>query len=251
MIKSSILIIDDEPNYLNCLSLSLEDDFQVQIASSGVDALNIINRDNSLALILLDLQMPEMNGVKLLQLIREKDKEIPVFILTGKSRHDWAMKCADLNVQGYMNKLVDIEELIKKMKKLLGIEDFPILRAFWRSDYEKRINSLSPLVMGALRYAEENYGKEIARGEIAAHLKVSPGHLSRQFNREIGIHLVDYMNNIKVEKCKEFLKDISLTTADICANVGITDANYLYRLFKKQTGTTIQEFRIKEVFKRY
>lgn len=119
MDKPAVLIIDDDPAYLESISLSLDGHFLVRTASSGLNALKIMNDASRLSLILLDLHMPEMTGVELLETVRRKNINIPILIVTGKGTHEWARKCAELGVQGYLDKLIDIEELIGKMEQLL------------------------------------------------------------------------------------------------------------------------------------
>lgn len=119
MDKPAVLIIDDDPAYLESISLALDGHFLVRTAPGGLDALKIMNDTSRLSLILLDLHMPEMTGVELLETVRRKNKNIPILIVTGKSRHEWARRCEELGVQGYVDKLIDIEELIGKMEKLL------------------------------------------------------------------------------------------------------------------------------------
>ncbi len=119
MDKPAVLIIDDEPAYLESISLALEGHFHVRTALGGLDALKIMNDASRLSLILLDLHMPEMTGVELLETVRRTNNSVPILVVTGKSSHEWARRCAELGVQGYLDKLIDIEELIGKMEKLL------------------------------------------------------------------------------------------------------------------------------------
>jgi two-component system response regulator YesN len=63
------------------------------------------------------------------------------------------------------------------------------------------------------------------------------------FKRETGKNFVDYLNDIRIEKAKELLKDISLKTYEVAEKVGIPDAHYFSRLFKKYVGITPTEFR--------
>lgn len=119
MYKPEVLLIDDDPGYLDSLSLALEGEFHVHAASNCSDVLKIMLDAASLSLILLDLHMPEMNGIQFLQKIRDANDKIPVLILTGKGRCDWVRRCWELGVEGYMDKLAGIEELIGKMKNCL------------------------------------------------------------------------------------------------------------------------------------
>ena len=128
MNKHSILIVDDEPGLLESLSILLEEDFNILTASNGKEGLSVFKANPSISLILLDLDMPAMNGVEALERIRDVDSKVKVLIMTGKSCHDYAYSCANLNVQGYMKKPVDPEELINSIKKELSINDYKVLR---------------------------------------------------------------------------------------------------------------------------
>lgn len=122
MDKPKILIIDDDPGYLESISLALESHFFVLTASSASDALGIVNGTDKASLILLDLHMPGMTGVEFIETIRSANNNVPILVVTGKGRQEWARRCAELGVEGYMDKLVDMDELINKMKKLLQCE---------------------------------------------------------------------------------------------------------------------------------
>jgi len=119
MDKPAVLIIDDDPVYLESISLALDDHFLVQTVSNALDAHKIMNSADTSFLILLDLQMPGMTGVEFIERVRRENNNVPILVVTGKSNHAWARRCAELGVQGYMDKLVGIEELISEMKKLL------------------------------------------------------------------------------------------------------------------------------------
>ncbi len=243
MKEATLLIVDDEPSFLESLSTALEEEFLVHKALNGIEAVKLLEIAD-LSLIILDLNMPVMDGVRLLRKIRSSNNDLPVIVLTGNSSHEWAKKCADLNVQGYMEKPVDINNLILKIRKLLGVEDSGLLKVIFGDNYKEKIQSYSPLVRKAIRYLRDNYKiSGINRADIASHLNISPGYLSRQFHKESGIQLNDFINMLRVNKCKEYLLDCNKKIGDIAFLVGITDVNYLSRLFKKYTGLTPLEFR--------
>lgn len=243
MSKHSLLIVDDEPEILISLSTLLEDEFHVRTASNGREALSII-KNKSLSLILTDLQMSEMTGVELLEQVRESDSTTPILIMTGNSCQNWAERCADLNVQGYIKKPVNVERLIERIKKLLCIDDCEVLRELWKEDYRQKMDQLSPVIKKGLKYLCNNFGKEFDRGRMAACLGVSPGYLSRQFHKQCGLHLMDYVNKLRVHKSKDLMSD-PLTNKEIAAAVGIQDVSYFCALFKEQTGITPKEYQNK------
>lgn len=248
MKEATLLIVDDEPAFLESLSSALEEEFLVHKALNGIEALKFLDYATP-SLIILDLHLPGIDGVRLLKKVRESGNDKPVIVLTGNSSHEWAKKCADLNVQGYMEKPVDINRLILKIRKLLNIENPELLKEVLGDDDKEKIRSYSPIARRTIRYIEKNYKKNIKRGDIASYLNISPAYLSRHFHKECGIQLNDCINTLRVNKCKEYLLDSDKNIGDIAFLVGITDANYLSRLFKKYTGLSPLEFRNKHILR--
>lgn len=244
MAKSTILIVDDEDQFRESLSEALEEEFHVLAASNVRKGLSIID-ENTLSLILLDLRMPGLTGVDLLERLSSRNNNTPVFILTGNSCQDWAEKCADFNVQGYIRKPVNVVSLICRIKKVLGIEDFEVLRELWGCDYEAKKALISPNIVRALGYIRQNYHNGIDRGDIAAFLEISPDYLSRQFHKECGLSLHDYINRFRMLKSKELLHDSRRKIKEIAAAVGIRDVSYFCSMFKEYTGMTPKEYQNK------
>jgi two-component system response regulator YesN len=63
------------------------------------------------------------------------------------------------------------------------------------------------------------------------------------FKKELGKNFVDYLNEIRIEKAKELLKDVQYKAYEIAEMVGIPDAHYFSKLFKKYVGVTPTEYR--------
>lgn len=138
MNKPSMLIVDDEPRFLESLSRLFEKDFRVFQASNGEEGILTFNK-NPVSMILLDLDMPVMNGLETLRRIRKICCETRVIIMTGTRCHDWVRQCADLGVQGYIEKPFEAGKLVGKIKSLLGMEDYGVLRKLWGNTYDARM----------------------------------------------------------------------------------------------------------------
>ena len=93
MSKKSILIIDDEPEILNLLSrfLGKNPNFSVSTFSNPVSAISEIERTN-FDLILLDIMMPQMNGLEVLEKIKSKNEDQKVVMMTAYSTLDKVLK---------------------------------------------------------------------------------------------------------------------------------------------------------------
>jgi diguanylate cyclase (GGDEF)-like protein len=84
--KAVILIVDDVPTNVQALALLLKEEYIIKVATSGVRALELAGQDPIPDLILLDVQMPDMNGYDVLKLLKENSDtaQIPIIFVTGK-----------------------------------------------------------------------------------------------------------------------------------------------------------------------
>lgn len=84
--KAVILVVDDIPTNVQALALLLKDDYAIKVATGGVRALELAGQDPIPDLILLDVQMPDMDGYDVLRLLRENSNtaQIPIIFVTGK-----------------------------------------------------------------------------------------------------------------------------------------------------------------------
>ena len=120
MVMHSILIVDDEPNYLVVLSELLRDEgFEVYTAPGGNEALETI-REAELDMVISDMQMPVMNGMELLTKIKDIDKNLPVVIITAYAEVDKAVAAMQAGAFSYLAKPFSNEELVVTINKALS-----------------------------------------------------------------------------------------------------------------------------------
>ena len=113
----TILIVDDEKNYLTILSALLEDEgFEVLTAPGGSEALEV-HKSSDLDLILTDMKMPKMDGIELLENIKENDPDLPVIVMTAHGTVDKAVEAMQKGAYTYVLKPFDNERLIIYVKK--------------------------------------------------------------------------------------------------------------------------------------
>ena len=109
--EKAILIVDDDPKHLELLGVKLsEEDYRLIINQSGKEALKTIKAKKP-ALVLLDLIMPEMDGLETLKRIKELDPHIPVVMVTAVWDNDEARKCLEAGAFEYITKPIDFEHL--------------------------------------------------------------------------------------------------------------------------------------------
>lgn len=118
--KKRVLVVDDSGILLRSVKTILEKDYIVSVATSGIIALKQIKK-NAPDLILLDYEMPEWDGKKTLEEIRndEEIKDIPVVFLTGVADKEHIAAVLGLRPEGYLLKPVDPAKLIDTIEKVL------------------------------------------------------------------------------------------------------------------------------------
>ena len=119
MIKKSaktILIVDDKNVQLKTLRRALRTrGYQVVEAMSGKQALENLEKDKAIDVVLTDYAMPEMNGIELLQQIRKTNKSLPVILMTAYGDKDLVVKAMHYRCTGFIDKPFDIDELLDVM----------------------------------------------------------------------------------------------------------------------------------------
>ena len=120
--KYSIVIIDDEVEILDMLSrfLSRNQNFAVQTFSNPVSALSSINNNTKYDLVLLDIMMPQMNGLDVLEKLKEMNSDQKVIMMTAYSTLDKVLKSHKIGATNYVMKpFSSLDALEKKVVEVL------------------------------------------------------------------------------------------------------------------------------------
>lgn len=117
--KHSILLVEDEENLLEALKLNLElEGYEVTCCLNGAEALEIIHKEH-FDLIILDIMLPEVDGITVCETIRLQNDEIPILILSAKSSGADRVLGLKKGADDYLTKPFNLEELLLRVKKLL------------------------------------------------------------------------------------------------------------------------------------
>ena len=111
MPRSTLLVIDDEPNILTSVRRGLETEgFGVEVAGSGTVGLGKLD-ERDIDLVLLDVAMPEMNGLDVLARIREKHPDVVVVMMSGNATIETAVQATKLGAHDFVEKPLSTEKL--------------------------------------------------------------------------------------------------------------------------------------------
>ena len=121
MAKATILVIDDDENILKVLKTTLNaNDFEVYTKSKSLEAIEIF-KTNKIDFVILDLIMPELNGVEMYKKLRVIDKDIPIILM---SAYPEAMEISKMNIEALGNHIKKIQKPIDTDILLKLINDF-------------------------------------------------------------------------------------------------------------------------------
>ncbi|MDA1770126.1 response regulator transcription factor [Bacillus cereus] len=112
-----ILVVDDESSIRNLIRMQLEmEGYEVLAAADGREALELWNEGPDV--LILDVMLPDTDGYELLRLFRERDRDIPVLMLTAKSQMNDKLLGLQLGADDYVTKPFNYAELILRVKNM-------------------------------------------------------------------------------------------------------------------------------------
>ncbi|WP_161599305.1 response regulator [Reinekea blandensis] len=116
--EPKVLVVDDDLRNTYTLSKILSNEgFRVSIADNGQLALDKLSKDSNIALILMDIMMPVMDGYETIARIRAQHSEtLPIIALTAKAMPEDRQKCLSAGADDYLPKPVDLEQLLVKVR---------------------------------------------------------------------------------------------------------------------------------------
>ena len=118
--RGRILVIDDEPDIREGLdALLTQEEYQVQLAPNGADGLKRLE-SSCFDLVLLDLMMPDKSGMQVLEEIRARDHETPVFVITAYGSVEVAVDALKRGASDYFSKPWDNEKLLIEIDRMIS-----------------------------------------------------------------------------------------------------------------------------------
>lgn len=127
MKRARVLVVDDEVNERHGLAELLDAwGYEVDAAADGVEALDHLSRAMPRA-VMTDIRMPRMDGLQLLERIRQRYGALPVLVLTGQGSKEAVIECLRLRASDYIEKPIRAEELKQRLADLMRSDSPPTI----------------------------------------------------------------------------------------------------------------------------
>ena len=278
-----MVIADDELLIRQGLQSISWSDYGIELAgaaANGIEALEMV-RSVMPSILLTDIRMPGMDGLKLIRAAKEIVPDIKSILLTGYQDFSYAQTAIHLRAIDYILKPSDPKEIIEvvlKAKKQIEKEEQEKLE---RENFLRQISCMQDIVRNAvmvrkldaaqdigrngsgtetdtdcspypvrsavirqvLDYISQNYMNDITLLSVAQHVYMNHIYLSRLIKKETGENFLEILTRIRLQKACELLGDPELKTYEVAEMVGIKDAGYFSQVFRKYFGMTPSEYR--------
>ncbi len=259
-----ILIADDEPIERKVISKKIQEFFPEQTevfqAENGREAIEIFEREEC-DIVLIDIEMPGMNGLDAAERIRGMDRECSIIFLTAFDEFNYAKKAISVKALEYLLKPGSDEELTVVLEEAFRICDEGTRRRISEQTAEEgkreildgvhseeiRMNVVAEEIR---RYIAEHYNEDLSLQDVAGEMRYSDAYFCKIFKKYFNRSFIVYLNELRIEKAKRMLEDAMRNIKDISSEVGYRDANYFAKVFKRITGVTPSDYRIRALQKK-
>lgn len=239
MKKLRVLLVDDEimirEGFKRLFDWEAHDCEVVGEAADGMEALSQIDTLHP-DIVIMDINIPIMNGLKVIQLSRIKHPDIAFVIVSGYDDFSYCREALRLQITDYILKPVNYEEFGSCIDNLK-------ISLFKKQISEKPEKHEERLITGITRYLQEHLAEEMSLSVLADEFHLNAQYISQLFKNEIGVNFLTYLTNIRMEKAKKLLLSTALAITDVAEQSGYADYRVFTKVFKKNEGVTPSQYR--------
>lgn len=239
MKKLHVLLVDDEimirEGFKRLFDWEAHDCEVVGEAADGMEALAKIDMLQP-DIVIMDINIPIMSGLKVIQLCRIKHPKTAFVIVSGYDDFSYCQQALRLQITDYILKPVNYEEFGSCIDNLkISLYENRVVNEPMQQE-ERTINGLT-------RYMQEHLSEEITLSVLAEEFHLNAQYISQLFKNEIGVGFFAYLTNIRLEKAKKLLLSTALPIADVAEQSGYGDYRVFTKVFKKAEGITPSQYR--------
>lgn len=250
----TVLIVEDDQGIREYLSEELSENFQILTAENGLEALQVMEKQTNITLVLSDVLMPWMNGFELCKKIKASPalSDIPVILLTALGEVDQRMYGIAEGADDYIRKPFNIDYVKIKIIRLLE-ERRRMQRKFMQTmqtggipiiETDKEIEDSDKIFMSRfISQLETSYGNtNISVEKLSEELNISRVHLYRKIKEISGLTPVDYLRNFRLSKAVELLDKRRSSVSEVAYQTGFSSPAYFSKCFKDVFNMTPSEY---------
>lgn len=233
--RESILLVDDDEvfreEFAECFA-----DYRFFQAGNGREALAVLKKPNEIDLVIMDVRMPGMDGLALLERIKGLAPGIGTIITTGFGSKEVVLQALRGRADDYIEKPFDIEKARAVIENVLSAR---------KEDYHNDSADAAGKVEHVKRFLIRNLSRKVSLKSAAEAVCLSPKYLSRLFREHGGVGFSAYKLKLKMDEAKGFLKRTGYNMDQISDRLGYQNTESFIRQFKKLVKETPAAYRRK------
>ena len=239
MKKLRVLLVDDEIIIREGFKRLFDwEGHGCEVVGEAADGMEALAQIDSLCpdIAIMDINIPIMNGLKVIQLSRIKHPDTAFVIVSGYDDFAYCREALRLQITDYILKPVNYEEFGTCLDNLK-------ISLFERRMSEKPPEEEGRAINSITRYLQEHLSEELSLSVLAEEFHLNPQYISQLFKNEIGVNFLAYLTGIRMEKAKKLLLSSSLSVAEVAERSGYADYRVFTKAFKKSEGVTPSQYR--------
>lgn len=226
-----LLIVEDEVIVRNSIQKTLEKNRQsitVYGASDVYEAQEIF-LNHAIQLLILDIQLPEIDGLTYLKDLRQQYPDLMVLVLSAHADFSYAQQAIDLHVQKYLVKPISKDLLLETIDACLA--KLPI---------QQKIEHSS--ITDALAYIDLHFKEPLTLQELADVVHLNTSYFSTLFKQTVGINFSQYVTEKRMDAAKNLLLAHQHSIEEISIQVGYQTSKYFIQIFKDYEKITPKQY---------
>ena len=246
-IKDRVLVVEDDKRISNFIKTVLEaNNYDVIVAQTGAEAYSMVTSQCP-DVVILDLGLPDMDGMKILQGVREWSA-MPVIVVSARTHERDKVEALDLGADDYITKPFDVEILRSKINSLMKKRD-DMKRYFSNSSAashnEENTLSTNPFMDAVVKNIEKHLDASTFEAKVLADsLNMSLPTLYRKIKQYSDLSILELTRNIRLKKAAELLASQQYSVQEVAEMVGFNDTATFRKRFTEQYGVTPSQYGI-------
>lgn len=239
MKKLRVLLVDDEimirEGIKKLFDWEAHECVVVGEAADGMEAITKIDEEQP-DIVIMDINIPIINGLKVIQLSRVKYPSMAFVIVSGYDDFSYCREALRLQITDYILKLVNYEEFGSCIDRLK-------ISLYNNEVKEKPVVKKERVITGITKYMQEHLSEDVSLHILSEEFHLNSQYISQLFKNEIGVNFLTYLTNIRMEHAKKLLLSSSLSIAEVSEQSGYGDYRVFTKVFKKSEGITPSQYR--------
>lgn len=239
MKKLRVLLVDDEIMIREGFKRLFDwEKYECTVVGEAADGLQALAQIDTLSpdIVIMDINIPIMNGLKVIETARIKYPDMAFVIVSGYDDFSYCREALSLQITDYILKPVDYEEFGSCIDNLK-------IALFHKNASKGTAKHGERTIVSLTVYLQQHLAEEISLSILAEQFHLNPQYISQLFKSEIGVGFLAYLTNIRMERAKKLLLSTELPIGSVSQQCGYNDYRVFTKAFKKSEGVTPSRYR--------